>query len=178
MAHGFDDYRVFISAPGDLEADRNACHAALSHVNETVTMPARVLLVPVGLRDNDQISAHRAIVSDNVRWSSYFIQLFEDDWGTRNLSQKLFRLAVACRADAALPMREVALFLKDAPGETDPEILAFRKELEEQDQVPVFRYETIEELRGKLDAVLRGWADELLGSKPPVSDAGGAATTS
>ena len=96
MPHGFDDYRVFISAPGDLELDRQACHSVIAEVNETTAMPAKILLVSIGLRENDQIASHRGIVSDNVRWSSYFIQIFQDDWGPRDLFHKLFLLAAEC----------------------------------------------------------------------------------
>ncbi len=76
MPHGFDSYRVFISAPGDLEPDRQACHDVIAQVNETTAMPAKVLLVTVGLRENGQIEGSRSIVSDNVRWSAYFIQVY------------------------------------------------------------------------------------------------------
>ena len=43
MVHGFDDYRIFISTPGDLEPDRDACYAAVSQVNEATAMPAKSL---------------------------------------------------------------------------------------------------------------------------------------
>src|ERR1700733_13305044 len=129
MPHGFDTHRVFISAPGDLEPDREACHNAIAQANEATAMPAKILLVEVTLRDNEQIAGHRSIVSDNVRWSTYFIQLFQDDWGPRDLFRKLFLLGAECRDDATLPMRDVAICLKDAPHETNAEILAFRAAL-------------------------------------------------
>jgi hypothetical protein len=157
MAHGFDDYRVFISAPGDLEADRGACHEAISKVNEAVAMPAKILLVSLGLRDNDQITGNRGIVSDNVRWSSYFIQLFQDDWGPRDLFRKLFLLAIECRDDPGMPMRDVVACLKEAPHETSTEILAFRKEFEGLKGVRVFRYEKPEQMRDFLEGVCAEW---------------------
>jgi hypothetical protein len=162
MPHGFDAYRVFISAPGDLQLDREACHDAIAQANETTAMPAKVLLVEVGLRDNEQIAGHRSIISDNVRWSTYFIQLFEDDWGPRDLFRKLFLLATECRDDPAMPMRDVVVCLKDAPHETNPEILAFRKELEEIPNVRVFRYSTIDELKEHLAGICTGWARDAI----------------
>jgi hypothetical protein len=164
MPHGFDAYRVFISAPGDVERDRQACQDAIAQANEATAMPAKVLLVSVGLRENDQISGSRSIVSDNVRWSTYFIQLFEDDWGPRDLFRKLFLLAIECRDDANLPMREVVICLKDAPRETDAEILAFRRELEESPNVRVFRYRSVDEVREYVTDVCNGWARELIAS--------------
>ncbi|MGA2650790.1 MAG: hypothetical protein ABSF28_09715 [Terracidiphilus sp.] len=163
MPHGFDTYRVFISAPGDLETDRQACYNVIAHVNETTAMAAKVLLVSVGLQDNSQISGSRSIVSENVRWSTYFIQIFEDDWGARDLFRKLFLLAVECRDDASMPMRDAVVCLKDAPHETNAEILAFRKELEERQDLRVFRYGGVDELTEQLTAVCTGWARDLVG---------------
>jgi hypothetical protein len=164
MAHEFSMYRVFVSAPGDLEADREACHDVIAQVNEAIAMPAKILLVTLGLRDNDQISGSRSIVSDNVRWSAFFIQIFEDDWGPRDLFRKLFLLAVECRDDPSMPMREVVVCLKDAPNETDPEILAFRKELEDRQDIKVLRHRSADELRDQLADVCNEWARALIGS--------------
>jgi hypothetical protein len=162
MPHGFDTYRIFISAPGDLEPDRQACHDAIAQANEATAMPAKVLLVEVALRENDQIGGNRSIVSDNVRWSTYFIQLFEDDWGPRDLFRKLFLLATECRDDPAMPMRRVVLCLKDAPHETSAEILAFRRELEQRQDVRLFRYNSVDALREHLIQVCDGWARDLI----------------
>ena len=127
-------------------------------------MPAKILLIPVGLRENDQISSYRSIVSDNVRWSAFFIQMFEDDWGPRDLFRKLFQLAVDCRDDATMPMREVVVYLKDAPRESVPQILAFRKELEEREDLRVFHYSGVDDLRAQLIETCNGWARVIIDS--------------
>jgi hypothetical protein len=168
MPHGFDAYRVFISAPGDLEPDRQACYDAVAQANDATAMPAKILLVSVGLRENEQITGNRSIVSDNVRWSAYFVQIFEDDWGPRDLFRKLFLLAVECRDDVNMPMRQVVVCLKHAPHETNAEILAFRKELEERTDVHVFRYGNCDELKARLTEVCNGWAQEIIDSGSAV----------
>jgi len=168
MPHGFDAYRVFVSSPGDLDADRQAACDAIAHSNDAVAMPAKILLVNLGLRENDQIASFRSAVSENVRWCTFFIQIFQDDWGTRDLFRKLFLLALECRDDASMPMREVVVCLKDAPGETNPEILAFRRELEERTDVSVFRYSRVEQLREHLDGVCGGWAHSLIALGGPA----------
>lgn len=165
MSHGFDISRVFVSAPGDLEVDCQVCHRAVTGVNETTAMPEKILLATIGLRESGQIESHRAIVSDNVRWSTYFIQLFQDDWGPRDLFRKLFLLAMECRDDSAMPMRDVVVFLKDAPHETDPRILEFRKELDGFPGVRIFRYQTAEELNAQLSPVFTEWAQVLIADK-------------
>jgi hypothetical protein len=162
MIHGFDAYRIFISAPGDLEPDREACYAAVARANEETAMPAKVLLVSVGLRENDQILSSRSVASDNVRWSTYFIQVFQDDWGPRDLFRKLFLLAIECRDDVSMPMRDLVVAIKDAPNETNAEILAFRKELEERTDLSVIRYSAVDELREQMTEVCNGWARALI----------------
>ncbi len=153
MTHGFDMYRVFISTPGDLLREQDACRAAISEVNEKEAMPQKILLVSVGLREDGQIEGFRSAVSENVRQGTYYIQVFQDDWGPKNLFRKMFCLATECRDDASLPMREVIVCLKDAPRETDPEILAFRKELADQQNVRVFHLDNLESLAGQLRKV-------------------------
>ena len=168
MPHGFDAYRVFISAPGDLEADRNAAYEAISRTNESTAMAARILLVGVGLRENGQLEAFRSQVSDNVRWSTFFIQIFEDDWGPRDLFRKVFLLAMECRDDASMAMRDVVVCLKGAARETNPQVLAFRKEFEEQSGARVFHYSRPDELREKLQAVCAEWAESLIALGSPA----------
>jgi hypothetical protein len=170
MPHGFDTYRVYISAPGDLDPDRQACHDAISQANETTAMPAKVLLVEVGLRDNNQISGSRSAVSDNVRWSTYFIQLFEDDWGPRDLFRKLFLLATECRDDPAMPMRDLVVCLKNAPSETNPEILAFRGELEHSPNTRVLRYSELSELKQDLTNICSSWAQDLIDTEKTANN--------
>jgi hypothetical protein len=162
MAHGFDDYRVFISAPGDMDRDRQVCYDAIARVDEDVAMPAKILLVSVGLRENLQIEGNRSIVSDNIRWSTYFIQLFQDDWGPRELFRKLFLLAIECCNDPAMPMRDVVVCLKSAPNETDERVLAWRKELSDRTGVRVIQYDRPEELQTHIEEVCTGWTRELI----------------
>ena len=114
-------YRVFISTPGDLEREQEACRAAISEINAKDAMPLKILLVSVGLREGGAIDGFRSAVAENVRQCTYYIQVFEDDWGTRNLFRKMLYVATDCRDDPAMPMREAIVCLKDAPRETDPE---------------------------------------------------------
>jgi hypothetical protein len=171
MPHGFDAYRIFISAPGDLAADRDACHEAIARANETTAMPAKILLVEVGLREDEQIAGFQSIVADNVRWSSFFIQIFRDHWGPHDLFRTLFLLAGECRRDAAQPMRDGVVFLRDAPRESSAETLAFHRELEEQTFFRVHRYSRPGDLGAYLEPLCEEWARSLVvsgaGSAPP-----------
>jgi len=161
LIHGFDMYRVFLSAPGDLAREREFCRSVISEVNSNHAMPARILLVPVGLTNDGQIVGFRSAVSENIRDSTFFIQLFEDDWGPKNLFRKMFFLAAECRDDPALPMRDVIVCLKAAPHETDPEILAFRKELQDRADMRVLHFTTLEDLRPQLAEICAAWVDAI-----------------
>ncbi|MDP8979989.1 MAG: hypothetical protein M3O35_05290, partial [Acidobacteriota bacterium] len=68
--------------------------------------------------------------------------------------------------DPAMPMREIAVFLKQAPHETDPGVLAFRKELEELAGVRLFHFDKPESLKTQLLEVCSGWVRSII-------DAGG-----
>jgi hypothetical protein len=162
MTHGFDMYRVFISTPGDLQREQEACRAAISAVNDKEAMPQKILLVSVGLREDAQIEGFRSAVSENVRQCTYYIQIFQDDWGPKNLFRKMFLLAADCREDTSLPMREIVVGLKDAPRESDPDILAFRKELEEQQNVRVFRFDNVDNLGEQLRTICGEWVQSIV----------------
>jgi len=162
LVHGFDMHRVYLSTPGDLDAEKALCRSVIGDTNEAETMAAKVLLVPVGLPQDGMIEQYRTAVSDNIRQCAYFIQVFQDDWGPKNLMRKMFYLACDARADEQLPMRDVVVFLKAAPREIDPEILAFRKELEDLADVRVFHFSTADEMSAQLRQVTSSWAQAIL----------------
>jgi hypothetical protein len=162
LKHGFDMHNVFLSAPGDLANERETCRSAISEVNANEAMPSKVLLVTVGLTNDGQIVDFRSAVAENIRQSAYFIQVFEDDWGPKNLFRKMFYLAADCRDDPALPMREVVVFLKDAPRENGPEILAFRQELEERQDVRVFHFDKPDSLKAQFTELAAQWVRSIL----------------
>ncbi len=163
--HGFDMHSVFLSAPGDLERERETCRNAISEVNASEAMPGKILLATLGLTNDSHIVDYRGAVADNIRQCAYFLQIFEDDWGPKNLFRKMFYLALECRDDTALPMREVIVFLKAAPRETDPEILAFRRELEEQPNVRVFCFDKAESLREQVEGAAREWVRAIVSNR-------------
>src|SRR5258708_13113165 len=118
MTHGFDMYRVFISTPGDLQREQETCRAAISEVNEKEAMPRKILLVSVGLREDGQVESFRSAVSENVRQCTYYIQIFQDDWGPKNLFRKMLYLATECRDNTNIPIREIIVYFTDSLPET------------------------------------------------------------
>ena len=128
-------------------------------------MPAKILLVSVGLRENgDREQPGHGL--GQCPLERLFHSIFQDDWGPRDLFRKLFLLAAECRDDAAMPMRDVVVCLKDAPRETNPEVLAFRRELEERTELRVLRYGSADEMRARLTEVCEGWARDIIAAPP------------
>jgi hypothetical protein len=74
----------------------------------------------------------------------------------------MFFLATDCRDDWSLPMLEVIVCLKNAARENDPEILAFRKELQEQQNVRIFHFDNAEGLGERLRKVCGEWVQWII----------------
>jgi hypothetical protein len=162
LVHGFDMHRVYLSAPGDLDAEKQYCREIISETNAALAMPEKILLVSVGLPQEGVVEQYRAVVSDNIRQCTFYIQVFQDDWGSKSLGRKLFYLAYDGRGDENLPMRDVAVFLKEAPRETDHEILAFRKELADLPDIRVFHFSNAAQMKDQLREVTTGWVRDLI----------------
>ena len=138
MPHGFDMYRVFISAPGD---------RALSARPATMRSPRRTKPRPCPPRSCSSTSAYGRTntcrISLHCLGQRPLVRVLHSDIrrgrGSRVTIRKLFHLAVECRDDASLPMREVVVCLKDSPHETDRQILEFRRKLEDRRDVRLVR---------------------------------------
>ena len=87
--------------------------------------------------------------------------MFEDDWGPKNLFRKTFYLALECRDDEAMPMREVVVCLKSARPESDPEILAFRDELEQMQGIRLYHFKTLPELTAQVREACASWVQDI-----------------
>ncbi len=155
-------HNVFLSAPGDLEKERAICRSAITEVNANEAMLSKILLVTVGLTSDAHIVDFRSAVAENIRQSAYFIQVFEDDWGPKNLFRKMFYLAADCRDDPALALQEVGVFLKAATRETESETLALRAELEQRQDVRVVHFDKPDGLNAKLMEICRDWVRKIL----------------
>jgi len=118
MAVNFLIHRVFCSTAGDLEELRRVFDHQTGVVNEAVGMPRRVLLAPVSCPPATGTGFFNAEIRENIRQCSFFVQVLGDSWGPPAAKlQRAYELAIACRDDPKLPMREVALFLEAVPAE-------------------------------------------------------------
>jgi hypothetical protein len=93
-----------------------AFHDIIGQINETKAMPLGMLYVPVSLVNMPDKRIHQHVVEENIRSCRHYIVALSDGWGPleRNLERD-YRLAMACREDPALPMRNAAILVRDLP---------------------------------------------------------------
>src|SRR5918911_1396053 len=100
-------FRVFCATAWDLDKELRAFHDAISEVNGE-GMQQQILFVPVSLMTMRDKRPFHGLIVENIEDSSYYILAPGDDWGPpeRNF-QRDYALALECRDNPALPMRDV-----------------------------------------------------------------------
>jgi hypothetical protein len=118
-------HRIYCATPWELEEERRTFYATVGEFNAAHAMPREVLYVPVSLGSVPDKRPYQYAVRDNIRACRYYIQVLDAVpphqhpstlWGPpeRNFEPDL-RLALECRADAAMPMCEVVVLVKQPP---------------------------------------------------------------
>lgn len=169
MAANYLIHRVFCSTPGDLEELRRVFDHQTGAVNEAVGMPRRVLFAPVSCRPATGTGFFNAEIRENIRQCSFFIQVLGDSWGPPAAKlQHAFKLAVACREDPQLLMREVAIFLEEVPAERcSADVTEFRHSIQKYPECNVYSFADSDGFRRLLDDQLRRWLGSLTSTGVP-----------
>jgi GNAT superfamily N-acetyltransferase len=109
---------VFCAAARNLEEERQAFYRAVAECNELTGLARGVLYVPVSVLPavSDPTRIQHAI-DFNIRLTHFYIQVLDAGWAAapQNFERDL-RFALACLEDPALPMSQVAVWLKKEPG--------------------------------------------------------------
>jgi hypothetical protein len=147
-------HRVFCATPWEMEAERILFYDLIGKFNETEAMSKRVLFVPVTLPSLNDKRPLQYTVDDNIRHCRYYILLLSEDWGPaeRNFSND-YRLALACAADPALPMQDVAVLFKRLPAGPPP-----AASLPE----PAATFSSAAEFSECLNRLLSGWLESVI----------------
>jgi hypothetical protein len=112
-------HRVFCATAWELEEERIAFYDVIGRFNEAEAMSRGILYVAVSLPAVPDKRPLQSAVNQNIRACRYYILATADDWGPRERNfERDYHLALACRADESLPMRETAILLKDRPDGT------------------------------------------------------------
>jgi len=165
MAVNFLIHRVFCSTAGDLEELRRVFDHQTGVVNEAVGMPRRVLLAPVSCPPATGTGFFNAEIRENIRQCSFFVQVLGDSWGPPAAKlQRAYELAIACRDDPKLPMREVALFLEAVPAERcSADVIEFRQSIQKHSECSVSQFQDSEDFRRQLNDQLQRWLGSVIG---------------
>jgi len=102
-------HRVFCATAWELEGERLAFQDVVGEVNEQEAMKRGLLFVPVSLINLRDKRPYQYAVDENIRACHYYMLAVSDGWGPpERRFERDYRLAIACRQDPALPMRETA----------------------------------------------------------------------
>jgi hypothetical protein len=148
---------VFCRLAGNVSAEREAFYEAVAACNEHEGMPRGILLTPLSIGAYGP--EHRNAVDENIRLTRFFLLVVEDIWDVPAASfLRDYRVALKCRTDEAMPMREMAVAIKRTPADEEPGDLAqFRAGLTSDGAPHVVEFTTMEEFRGFLAPLLSEW---------------------
>jgi hypothetical protein len=150
----FQTHRVFCATSWELEAERSAFHDVVGDINETEAMARGVLLVPVSLVNIYDKRPLQYVINENIRDCRCFLLALSEGWGPPERHfERDYRLALACREDSTLPMRETAfLWQKPTDGSAVPPGLP----------APTAEFATSDEFKTHTQTILRGWLANLI----------------
>lgn len=102
-------YRVFCATPLALEEEREAFYDVMAAFNEQRAMPSEILLLAVSLVPvmSDK-RAYQRTVEENIRDSSYYILVWDGNWGPpeRNF-EKDWKLASESAQEAVMLRKDI-----------------------------------------------------------------------
>jgi hypothetical protein len=147
---------LFCRLAGNLEEERQSFYDAVAACNEKESMPRGILFAPLSIGSYGP--ERRPAVDENIRVSQYFLLVVEDIWEAPVQSfLHDYRLAAKCRADAGLPMRDVAVLLKPTPADEEPgDGAKFRSELE-AGGIRSHQFANVADFRAILAPLLSEW---------------------
>jgi hypothetical protein len=150
-------HNLFCRLSGTLHREREAFYQAVGECNEKEGMARGTLFTPLSI--GDYSPERRAAVDSNISVSEFFLLVVEDIW---EVSVQTFlhdyRLARKCYADANLPMREIAVFVKTTPPDEEAGDLAqFRAGLASAGDIRCYEFGGVEEFRTLLTPLLSQW---------------------
>ena len=154
MPNHFAMHRVLCSIPPDLESARLLFEQQLSDFAEQVSMPARILFPTASFRHDFNARVLRNAVESNIRTVEFFLQIFG---GTNPdpVFQDFIKLALACVADPAIPLRRATILFQHSSGNSEMESL--RESLATDSRCEVREYADEHELGAQIRAMLEGW---------------------
>ncbi|GEM_PF-739292 len=158
-------HRFVCSTTPYVDEEKELALALNSRFCEEVTMPDQILLAAASFRTPFDPLVHKAGVEDNIRSSTFFLQILDQEEPPPRPYKAFVDYALKCQDDPQMPMRAVAVFFKDT-GTTAQEAIAYRQSLASRCDVRVFAdrpsFET------QLWEILSAW-HRLLAAEAPAT---------
>jgi hypothetical protein len=148
---------LFCRLAGNLAPEREIFYQTVAGCNEREGMPRGVLFTPLSIGTYGP--ERKDAVDSNIRVSHDFLLLVEDTWEAPVQGfLRDYRLAARCRADAGLPMRQLAVLVKKTPpGEECGDLAQFRAGLAAEGGPLCFEFASTEQLQAILAPLLSEW---------------------
>ena len=147
-------HRIFCATAWENEGERRAFYDILGKFNETHGIPAGTLYVPVSLINVHDKRPYQYTIDENIRECRYYVLVPGDDWGPpARAFERDYRLAMACAADPALPMRETAILLRTQPDGSASSFAAALDTL----SLPYTPFTTAADFEAAILALLANW---------------------
>src|SRR5271168_4411786 len=143
---------------GNLAEYRQAFHDVAGEYNEAVGMARGAMLAPISFASVPPDK--RAAADSNIRMSRYFVLIAEDSWDAPPAGFRHdYKLALACREDPELPLREVVVMFRrpSQDDESDGRLASFRKSLDPG--IKQFDFSGVAEFKTQTAALFRAWAE-------------------
>ena len=160
-------YRIFIASPRGLENERAAFNNTVNEFNDAHAIEKEAIFLPVAWEEiPGGMGRAQDHINEQIQRCDYCVIVLHTKWGSppgedrkyESGTEEEFHVAVECRNDDQLPMRDVKIFFKavDATLLNDPsaqlkKVLAFKKKIENSRE---HHYEIFDDPR-KFEAKLR-----------------------
>jgi hypothetical protein len=148
---------VFLGAPGNSAAERQAFLEAVAEINEAEGMVHGRLFVPI---HSSRKGYPQDVIEENVRSSRYYVLAVEDTIGIAgNTFERDLWMARRCQADPNLEMKDVVVFLKQLEDGQPLQAGAgeFREAVRKSDGLRVFDFADAIEFKVHMRALLSEW---------------------
>jgi tetratricopeptide (TPR) repeat protein len=153
-------YRVLIELADELTEERQAFGEVLHEYNALEALPRDVLFIPVGW--DPEVELSQRLLRDDYRTVDYFLLVLGDHWPAG--SEEEYELAVECRENADMPMRETVPFFKTVserqlrdPGDELQRVQQFRQRVEFERTTRFDVFSTVDDFKQRLRRHLSRW---------------------
>jgi hypothetical protein len=184
MARQLTQYRIFIASPGGLDKERRCFRTTLTKFTNLNAEPRGVVFHPVGWEDTlGGMGRPQDLINEDIKRCDYAVFVLHDRWGSPSgdgdTSRTEAELALAEELYKAHKIRKIVLFCKKVnlrqmhdPGEQLKGVIAFKKQIEEEERYLITEYNNTTQFSQFLEAHLAQWLKDHEDVESTLRDSG------